>query len=103
MASDYLAPHAAIELECSAEIIGRWLAKRPHEIAERVVIATKGRFATGADPNEVGLSRRHLAAPDVPGRPLLALPAIPARSVVQPGEALRVVAEHCRAHAGIEL
>jgi hypothetical protein len=31
------------------------------------------------------------------------LPAIPARSGVQPGEALRVVAEHCRAQAGIEL
>jgi aryl-alcohol dehydrogenase-like predicted oxidoreductase len=45
----------------SEQIIGRWLAKRPREIREQVVLATKGRFATGADPNEVGLSRRHLA------------------------------------------
>ena len=44
----------------SEEIIGRWLAKRPPEIREQVVLATKGRFATGAGPNEVGLSRRHL-------------------------------------------
>jgi aryl-alcohol dehydrogenase-like predicted oxidoreductase len=43
------------------EIIGRWLAARPHDIGARVVLATKGRFPTGADPNEVGLSRRHLA------------------------------------------
>jgi aryl-alcohol dehydrogenase-like predicted oxidoreductase len=42
------------------EIIGRWLAKRPSDVGE-VVLATKGRFATGAGPNEVGLSRRHLA------------------------------------------
>ena len=45
----------------SEQIIGRWLAKRPPEIREQVVLATKGRFATGAGPNEVGLSRRHLA------------------------------------------
>jgi aryl-alcohol dehydrogenase-like predicted oxidoreductase len=45
----------------SEQIIGRWLVNRPREIRERVVLATKGRFATGADPNEVGLSRRHLA------------------------------------------
>lgn len=45
----------------SEEIIGRWFAGRPAEMRERVVLATKGRFAMGDGPNEVGLSRRHLA------------------------------------------
>lgn len=45
----------------SEEIIGRWLAKRPAEMRERVVLATKGRFPMGSGPNEAGLSRRHLA------------------------------------------
>jgi len=45
----------------SEEIIGRWLAKQPQEIRERVVLATKGRFPMGEGPNGVGLSRRHLA------------------------------------------
>lgn len=44
----------------SEEIIGRWLASRPPEMREHVVLATKGRFAMGKGPNEVGLSRRHL-------------------------------------------
>lgn len=44
----------------SEEIIGRWLAARPHDIAEGVVLATKGRFPMGPGPNDVGLSRRHL-------------------------------------------
>jgi aryl-alcohol dehydrogenase-like predicted oxidoreductase len=44
----------------SEEIIGRWLAARPAEIRDSVVIATKGRFPTGEGPNGVGLSRRHL-------------------------------------------
>ena len=44
----------------SEEIIGRWLAKAPVEVRERVVLATKGRFATGDDVNDLGLSRRHL-------------------------------------------
>jgi aryl-alcohol dehydrogenase-like predicted oxidoreductase len=44
----------------SEEIIGRWLAKQPHEIRRQVVLATKGRFATGPGANDVGLSRRHL-------------------------------------------
>ncbi len=44
----------------SEEIIGRWLAARPREITDRVVLATKGRFPMGAAPNDVGLSRRHL-------------------------------------------
>jgi len=42
-------------------IIGRWLAKQPVDIKERVVIATKGRFPTGPGANDVGLSRRHLS------------------------------------------
>ncbi len=44
----------------SEEIIGRWLAKRPAEVRDQVVLATKGRFATGSGPNAAGLSRRHL-------------------------------------------
>ena len=44
----------------SETIIGRWLADRPREVTDRVVLATKGRFPTGDGPNGVGLSRRHL-------------------------------------------
>jgi aryl-alcohol dehydrogenase-like predicted oxidoreductase len=44
----------------SEQIVGRWLADRPADIRARVVLATKGRFATGPDGNDVGLSRRHL-------------------------------------------
>jgi aryl-alcohol dehydrogenase-like predicted oxidoreductase len=44
----------------SEEIIGRWLGKQPPEIRSQVVLATKGRFATGEGPNDVGVSRRHL-------------------------------------------
>jgi aryl-alcohol dehydrogenase (NADP+) len=43
----------------SEEIIGRWLKSRPSD-AEGVVVASKGRFPTGGDANEVGSSRRHL-------------------------------------------
>jgi len=46
----------------SEEIIGRWFASRPVDQRERVVLATKGRFPMGHGPNDVGLSRRHLAA-----------------------------------------
>lgn len=42
------------------QVIGRWLADRPADVRDRVVLATKGRFPTGADANERGLSRRHL-------------------------------------------
>ncbi len=42
------------------EIIGRWLASRPREVTDRVVLATKGRFSTDPDVNGAGLSRRHL-------------------------------------------
>src|SRR6202161_628412 len=44
----------------SEEIIGRWLASRPAEITERVVLATKGRFPLDDSPNGAGLSARHL-------------------------------------------
>ena len=44
----------------SEEIIGRWLAARSREVTERVVLATKGRFATDPGPNGNGLSARHL-------------------------------------------
>jgi aryl-alcohol dehydrogenase-like predicted oxidoreductase len=42
------------------EIIGRWLSARTADIADRVVLATKGRFSIGSDPNALGSSRRHL-------------------------------------------
>ena len=44
----------------SEEIIGRWLTARPRDVTERVVLATKGRFATDPSPNGNGLSARHL-------------------------------------------
>jgi aryl-alcohol dehydrogenase-like predicted oxidoreductase len=44
----------------SEEIIGRWLASRPSDVTERVVLATKGRFAVDDSPNGAGLSARHL-------------------------------------------
>ena len=44
----------------SEEIIGRWLADRPADVTESVVLATKGRFATDSRPNGNGLSARHL-------------------------------------------
>ena len=46
----------------SEEIIGRWFARRPADITEPVVLATKGRFALPGDgsPNGAGLSARHL-------------------------------------------
>jgi aryl-alcohol dehydrogenase-like predicted oxidoreductase len=45
----------------SEAIIGKWFADRPADVTDRVVLATKGRFATDRnDPNGVGASRRHL-------------------------------------------
>jgi aryl-alcohol dehydrogenase-like predicted oxidoreductase len=44
----------------SERIIGRWLADRPADLTERVVLATKARFPTTDDPNGAGLSARHL-------------------------------------------
>ena len=45
----------------SEQIVGRWLTSRSAEVRDQVVLATKGRFAMGSGPNDVGLSRRHLA------------------------------------------
>jgi aryl-alcohol dehydrogenase-like predicted oxidoreductase len=44
----------------SEEIIGRWLGRQSREVRDQLVLATKGRFRTGAGPNDLGLSRRHL-------------------------------------------
>jgi aryl-alcohol dehydrogenase-like predicted oxidoreductase len=44
----------------SEEIIGRWLASIGSDVRDSIILATKGRFATGQDANDVGLSRRHL-------------------------------------------
>jgi aryl-alcohol dehydrogenase-like predicted oxidoreductase len=46
----------------SEEIIGRWFARRPADLTEPVVLATKGRFHFPGDnsPNGAGLSARHL-------------------------------------------
>jgi aryl-alcohol dehydrogenase-like predicted oxidoreductase len=46
----------------SEEIIGRWLTNKQPQERDRVVLATKGRFPMGDGPNDVGLSRRHLAS-----------------------------------------
>lgn len=45
----------------SEQMVGRWLAARAGA-REQIVLATKGRFTTGAGPNDLGLSRRHLGA-----------------------------------------
>ena len=45
----------------SERIVGAWLESRGSDVTDRVVLATKGRFPTAADPNGVGLSRRHLS------------------------------------------
>jgi aryl-alcohol dehydrogenase-like predicted oxidoreductase len=44
----------------SEQIIGRWLGSRPADVTGSVVLATKGRFPMGRDPNAQGLSARHL-------------------------------------------
>jgi aryl-alcohol dehydrogenase-like predicted oxidoreductase len=44
----------------SEEIVGRWLTDRPADVTDRVVLATKGRFPMGREPNALGLSTRHL-------------------------------------------
>jgi aryl-alcohol dehydrogenase (NADP+) len=46
----------------SEQIIGRWFARRPANVTEPVVLATKGRFRHSGDhsPNGAGLSARHL-------------------------------------------
>ena len=45
----------------SEQIIGRWLGSRTGA-RDKIVLATKGRFAMGRGPNDLGLSRRHLGA-----------------------------------------
>jgi aryl-alcohol dehydrogenase-like predicted oxidoreductase len=45
----------------SEQILGRWLASRTGA-RDEIVLATKGRFAMGRGPNDLGLSRRHLGA-----------------------------------------
>jgi len=44
----------------SEEIIGGWLADRPDDLTDRVVLATKGRFPISPGPNAGGSSTRHL-------------------------------------------
>jgi aryl-alcohol dehydrogenase-like predicted oxidoreductase len=44
----------------SEEIIGAWLADRPADVTDSVVLASKGRFPTDGGPNDAGLSARHL-------------------------------------------
>jgi aryl-alcohol dehydrogenase-like predicted oxidoreductase len=44
----------------SERIVGRWLASRPADVTEPIVLATKGRFPMADDPNGAGLSARHL-------------------------------------------
>lgn len=44
----------------SEELLGRWFASRPADVTDKVVLATKARFGTGPDVNEVGSSRRNL-------------------------------------------
>lgn len=46
----------------SEEIVGRWLAKRPADMRDELVIATKGRFPMGDGPNAAGLSRKHMSS-----------------------------------------
>lgn len=43
----------------SEELLGRWRASRP-DATRRLVVATKSRFGTGPDVNDVGTSRPHL-------------------------------------------
>lgn len=45
----------------SETTLGRWFADRPVDLTGRIVLATKGRFGTGPDINDVGSSRRHLS------------------------------------------
>jgi NDP-hexose 2,3-enoyl reductase len=43
------------------EVVGRWLAKQPGR-RDRIVVATKVGNPTGTDPNDEGLSARHIIA-----------------------------------------
>ena len=45
----------------SEELLGRWRSSRSADVTDRVLIASKARFGTGPDMNDVGTSRRHLS------------------------------------------
>jgi aryl-alcohol dehydrogenase-like predicted oxidoreductase len=45
----------------SEQLLGRWRSSRPDDVTNKVVFATKARFGTGPDVNDVGSSRRHLS------------------------------------------
>jgi aryl-alcohol dehydrogenase-like predicted oxidoreductase len=45
----------------SEEILGRWLKGKPRD---DLVIATKVRFSMGPNPNDLGLSRKHILSAD---------------------------------------
>src|SRR5215217_985249 len=45
----------------SEELLGRWRASRSTNVTDKVLIASKARFGTGPDVNNVGTSRRHLS------------------------------------------
>ncbi|WP_191284290.1 aldo/keto reductase [Pseudolysinimonas yzui] len=49
----------AYGLGASEEIVGSWLRSNP-ELADRMIVATKARFAMSPDINDRGASRRHL-------------------------------------------
>jgi hypothetical protein len=44
----------------SEQLLGRWLAAKPAGFRQRVVIATKVFFPRSDDPNDRGLSRKHI-------------------------------------------
>src|SRR5919202_547871 len=55
--TDEAGAHEQLDLFVEA---GGWLVSRPADVRDRVVLATKGRFPMGEDPNALGTSRRHL-------------------------------------------
>lgn len=57
MGGNFIDTADVYSLGISEEIVGRWLANKPRD---KFVIATKARFRMGAEPNETGLSRKHL-------------------------------------------
>jgi aryl-alcohol dehydrogenase (NADP+) len=42
------------------QVVGQWIASRPRDIVDRIVLASKGRSPMGSGLNDVGSSRRHL-------------------------------------------
>ena len=65
---DYFVEQGGTVLDCAdvygagaaEEIVGRWMASRPSDITERMVVVTKGRFPATAVLAAEGTSRRHL-------------------------------------------